>query len=264
MSSAAVENAADASQIKADAMNANASPYSEGDKVLISSSSLLYEAKVEKSAFETKGGWKYFIHYVGWNKKYDEWVPYQRLKKYDDNAKIHKPGRGSAQKNKKKKTDDDEDYDNMVKILLPTAMKNKLVGEWEAITRDNKLIPLPKKYNVSKILAEFLDANEGREPWPEIVEGLELYFDKTLKSMLLYPQEKKQAENVLKNGKTPRKVYGVEHLIRLFVKLPEILPYTNFDEESLGTLTARLTYILAFIKDNSSAYYTEVEKYSHL
>jgi hypothetical protein len=117
MSSAAVENAADASQIKADAMNANASPYSEGDKVLISSSSLLYEAKVEKSTFETKGGWKYFIHYVGWNKKYDEWVPYQRLKKYDDNAKIHKPGRGSAQKNKKKKTDDDEDYDNMVRLL---------------------------------------------------------------------------------------------------------------------------------------------------
>ena len=94
------------------------------------------------------------------------------------------------------------------------------------------------------------------------MEGLELYFDKTLKNMLLYPQEKKQAEEVLKNGKAPRKAYGVEHLIRLFVKLPEILPYTNFDEESLGTLTARLTYILAFIKDNSSAYYTDTEKYT--
>ena len=59
-----------------------------------------------------------------------------------------------------------------VKILLPTAMKNKLVSEWEAITRDNKEIPLPKKYTVSKILAEFLDANEGREPWPEVSKFL--------------------------------------------------------------------------------------------
>ena len=47
-------------------------------------------------------------------------------------------------------------------------MKNRLVSEWDAITRENRLVPLPKKYTVSKILAEFLDANEGREPWPEV------------------------------------------------------------------------------------------------
>ena len=95
----------------------------------------------------------------------------------------------------------------------------------------------------------------------KIVEGLQLYFDKTLKAMLLYPQEKKQGDEVLKNGKSPRNVYGVEHLVRLFVKLPDILPYTNFDEESLATLIARLTYILTFIKDNSSIFYTDTSKY---
>ena len=98
------------------------------------------------------------------------------------------------------------------------------------------------------------------------MEGLELYFNKTLENMLLYPQEKERAEILFKKepttyNKPPSKIYGVEHFVRLFVKLPEILPYTNFDEESLGTLTARLTYVLAFIKDNMNAYYTDTEKY---
>lgn len=93
----------------------------------------------------------------------------------------------------------------------------------------------------------------------QITDGLRTYFNKTLKAMLLYPEERKQSEEVLKNGKLPQDVYGVEHLVRLFLKLPDILPFTNLDEESLVALVARLQSIVTFIKDNGNAFYTDFE-----
>mmetsp|Transcript_8052 Transcript_8052/g.14978 ORF Transcript_8052/g.14978 Transcript_8052/m.14978 type:complete len:263 (+) Transcript_8052:64-852(+) len=246
-----------------DGKNPNLSPYSEGDRVLIPQHSLIYEAKIEKTMFESKLGWKYFVHYMGWNKKYDEWMQYASLKKFDESVKITKPTRanqGGGQQKKRRKTEVDEDYDIMVKIPLPTLLKNKLVAEWDAITREGKLIPLPKKeYTVAQILEEFNDLVDRREPWPEITDGLRTYFNKTLKAMLLYPEERKQSEEVLKNGKLPQDVYGVEHLVRLFLKLPDILPFTNLDEESLVALVARLQSIVTFIKDNGNAFYTDFE-----
>ena len=76
--------------------------------------------QIEKATFDSKVGWKYFIHYVGWNKKYDEWLPYHSLKKFDESAKIAKPRRDTGaqqKKGSKKKVEEDEDYDNMVRAL---------------------------------------------------------------------------------------------------------------------------------------------------
>ena len=139
-------------------------------------------------------------------------------------------------------------------------LKSKLVTEWDAITRENKLVRLPKEgHTVASILDEFEDAMDKREPWVEIVEGLKSYFDKTLKQMLLYPQEETQAEKVLRGSKRPRDVYGAEHLLRLFVKLPDILPFTNLDEESLETLVARLGAIVRYIADRSGELFSDEE-----
>lgn len=89
----------------------------------------------------------------------------------------------------------------------------------------------------------------------QIVDGLKTYFDKTLRPMLLYPEEIAQARKALEGGKSPSSVYGAEHLLRLFVKLPEILPYTSLDDESLEMLIGRLLTVLAFLKD--SQYFTD-------
>merc|ERR1712196_464666 len=116
-------------------MNPSESPYSEGDKVIIPQQSLVYEAKVEKVQFDAKFGWKYFVHYMGWNKKYDEWLPYFSLKEFDENAKLTKPSW------KKTKKVEDEDSESVAKI------------------------PLPKeKHTVSQILDSFSDTVERREP----------------------------------------------------------------------------------------------------
>ncbi len=47
--------------------------FSESEKILCFHGPLIYEAKINKA--EVKNGTaKYFIHYQGWNRKWDEWV----------------------------------------------------------------------------------------------------------------------------------------------------------------------------------------------
>ncbi|KAM3927393.1 mortality factor 4-like protein 1 isoform 2-T2 [Leptodactylus fuscus] len=55
----------------------------EGERVLCFHGPLLYEAKCVKVAIKDKQV-KYFIHYSGWNKNWDEWVPESRVLKYVD------------------------------------------------------------------------------------------------------------------------------------------------------------------------------------
>ena len=59
------------------------SKFQEGERVLRFHGPLLYEAKRVKVAIKDKQV-KYFIHYSGWNKNWDEWVPESRVLKYVD------------------------------------------------------------------------------------------------------------------------------------------------------------------------------------
>uniref|UniRef100_A0A287DCM1 Mortality factor 4-like protein 1 n=1 Tax=Ictidomys tridecemlineatus TaxID=43179 RepID=A0A287DCM1_ICTTR len=57
--------------------------FQEGERVLCFHGPLLYEAKCVKVAIKDKQV-KYFIHYSGWDKNWDEWVPESRVLKYVD------------------------------------------------------------------------------------------------------------------------------------------------------------------------------------
>ncbi|XP_078684157.1 mortality factor 4-like protein 1 isoform X3 [Branchiostoma floridae x Branchiostoma belcheri] len=63
--------------------------YTIDEKVLCFHGPLLYEAKVLEVQHPSKGQAKdkqvrYFIHYSGWNKNWDEWVPESRVLKFSD------------------------------------------------------------------------------------------------------------------------------------------------------------------------------------
>nr|XP_023017245.1 mortality factor 4-like protein 1 [Leptinotarsa decemlineata] len=58
--------------------------FSEGEKVLCFHGPLIYEAKCLKSTITKEKQVKYFIHYAGWNKNWDEWVPESRVLKYNE------------------------------------------------------------------------------------------------------------------------------------------------------------------------------------
>ncbi|XP_018324250.1 mortality factor 4-like protein 1 [Agrilus planipennis] len=58
--------------------------FQEGEKVLCFHGPLIYEAKCLKATVTKEKQVKYFIHYAGWNKNWDEWVPESRVLKYNE------------------------------------------------------------------------------------------------------------------------------------------------------------------------------------
>lgn len=57
--------------------------FTESERVLCFHGPLIYEAKCLKVQAKDKQI-KYFIHYAGWNKNWDEWVPESRVLKLND------------------------------------------------------------------------------------------------------------------------------------------------------------------------------------
>lgn len=57
--------------------------FSEGERILCFHGPLIYEAKIQKVDTKNKQT-KYLIHYHGWNKNWDEWVPEARMLKYTE------------------------------------------------------------------------------------------------------------------------------------------------------------------------------------
>lgn len=55
-----------------------ATKYNDGDKVFCFHGPLLYEGKIQKIKVKEKVT-KYFVHYSGWNTKWDEWVAESRV-----------------------------------------------------------------------------------------------------------------------------------------------------------------------------------------
>lgn len=58
--------------------------FAEGEKVLCFHGPLIYEAKCLKSSVTKDNNVRYYIHYAGWNKNWDEWVPESRVLKYNE------------------------------------------------------------------------------------------------------------------------------------------------------------------------------------
>lgn len=108
--------------------------FKEGEKVLCFHGPLIYEAKCLKQQTTKEKGVKYFIHYAGWNKNWDEWVPEDRVLKYN-NANIQKQqelkdAHSANPANKKKainkaKAKADGDADSRSSTPTPKAIKNE-------------------------------------------------------------------------------------------------------------------------------------------
>ncbi|XP_022209878.2 nuA4 complex subunit EAF3 homolog [Drosophila obscura] len=83
-----------------------ASIFADGERVLCFHGPLIYEAKVLKTKPDATPV-EYYIHYAGWSKNWDEWVPESRVLKYnDDNVQRQKEqarlcGERSKKDNKK-------------------------------------------------------------------------------------------------------------------------------------------------------------------
>lgn len=80
-----------------------------------------------------------------------------------------------------------------IKLIVPDPLKALLVGDWENITRNNQLVPLPKAKPVRVILEDYLRLESAKrteqaqvDVLEEIIQGLGVYFDQCLGRVLLY------------------------------------------------------------------------------
>lgn len=273
--------------------------FSEGEKVLAYHGPCLYEAKVQRIEVR-KDEWKYFVHYLGWSKNWDEWTASDRLLKFTEenvakqkflekNQNVDKGLKSGRSTQSKPKSSNDvkvekEDIRNQASrskkrkghlateeksmkstekpamLQFPPTLKKQLVDDWEFVTQLGKLVKLPRSPNVDDILKKYLDYRTKKdgmiaESVAEILKGIRCYFDKALPLMLLYKKERQQYQEAVHDNISPSSIYGAEHLLRLFVKLPELLSYVNMEEDALGKLQQRLLDLLKFLQKNQNLFF---------
>ncbi|RUS21622.1 LOW QUALITY PROTEIN: MRG-domain-containing protein [Jimgerdemannia flammicorona] len=149
----------------------------------------------------------------------------------------------------------EEDYMKRpeVKVPIPDSLKAQLVDDWENVTKNQQLVPVPRNPNVVQILELYREAKKDKKResrtddiLSEIVQGIKLYFDKALGNMLLYRFERHQYVEVRKKNadKDMSEIYGAEHLLRLFVQMPSLIAHTNMDHDSVNLLREHLVEFL--------------------
>ena len=96
--------------------------------------------------------------------------------------------------------------------------------------------------------------------YQELIYGIEQFFNRALGKCLLYRLERKQYDDYMsKNpGALPADVYGAEHLLRLFIRLPMFLSMSNdMDSQKDGSkkIQAYLQSFLQYLGSNLSNKY---------
>jgi len=86
----------------------------------------------------------------------------------------------------------------------------------------------------------------------EVIDGIRQYFEKALGKVLLYKFERPQYQEMLEKNKNDEKqisdVYGAEHLLRLFVKIPGLLGHTQMEQKEATALSTKLSEFLKWLQ----------------
>jgi mortality factor 4-like protein 1 len=109
--------------------------FQEGEKVLCFHGPHIYEAKCLEAEMEDDQI-RYYIHYIGWNKSWDEWVPTSRVLKYNDaNVQkqkelqiVHKANRQKKKKATKTRNSESGVEDSDVRASTSSAPSSSQVS----------------------------------------------------------------------------------------------------------------------------------------
>ncbi|OJD31783.1 histone acetylase complex subunit [Diplodia corticola] len=165
-----------------------------------------------------------------------------------------------------------------IRLHMPDRLKSLLVDDWENITKNLQLINIPVKVPVSAILDMYEDQESPKripgsaeaDILEEIIAGVKEYFNKALGRILLYRFERDQYLEIYKRtesptdalaGKTMCEIYGGEHLLRLFVSLPELIAQTNMDPQSVNRLREELVKITMWLNKDETVGKVFVSEY---
>jgi len=258
--------------------------YETDEKVLAYHEGKLYPAKVIEVNLERKEPFK--VHYQGWNKKWDSWLPASKLLKYtvenlDLQAKMKKKEDQEREKEaaraekealdrekaRKRKMEEETVRTPAVRgsrfdVEIPKTLKDILVAEQAFVCKEHKLLTLPRNPNVTQVLEEFASSQRSAtEETKQLVSSLSNYFKLALSPCLLYEFEAGQFKDVKKeySDRTVCEIYGAEHLLRLFAKLPLFLQYNSWSVREKAAVRGRLGDVLTFLQKKRSTWFQEQE-----
>ena len=152
-----------------------------------------------------------------------------------------------------------------VKIAIPDDLKQWLIDDWDLITRQKQLVPIPRKKNITEILDEYIKSraanpDDGLKPGvvQEVADGVQEYFNVMLGTQLLYKFERTQYGDVLvDHPNLPMShLYGAEHLLRLFVKLGNALSFSSLDEKSVNFVVTHIQDFLEYMSRNADSLFS--------
>ncbi|KAK7948710.1 uncharacterized protein PG986_009596 [Apiospora aurea] len=158
-----------------------------------------------------------------------------------------------------------------IKIIIPDMLKGLLVDDWENVTKNNQLVPIPHPKPVAKVMDDYLAYEKPRRTegsaaidiLEETVSGLKEYFDKCLGRILLYRFERAQYAEIREKwtsggsdvqGKTPLR-YLWCRAPDAFDYLPELIAQTNMDQQSVNRLREELSKFCQWLERNAGTYF---------
>jgi len=160
--------------------------------------------------------------------------------------------------------EDEADMATAQRLEIPMTLKKHLLDEWSLISQQDprRLVKLPRKVTAERALQDFVESLEEKmdddqlEAHRDFYEGLQLYFEKALPTILLYRHERDQYDEIVKNFKdlVPSQIYGTEHLLRLFVRLPKLMSSVFLPPSDVNKVYTKMTQFLKFISKNMSKY----------
>ncbi|KAL7567472.1 hypothetical protein ACA910_009487 [Epithemia clementina (nom. ined.)] len=97
---------------------------------------------------------------------------------------------------------------------------------------------------------------QQHQDWIDMADGLAMFFDEALEKHLLYREEHKQLSVIRTNpafrGMAYSDLYGPEYLLRLFLRLPQVLSDSNIPPSEVRLIMAKINDLVRFLNKNQA------------
>lgn len=203
--------------------------------------------RAEKRILDSDTGesaYYYHIHFAGRGKQYDTWMEESDLYKF--NTDLISGVSSEAADASRKRAEDKlaakraelrlTEIPQQLRLRMPPALKQVVVDDYDMSVHKGMVLPVPRHAHEKPTVKEIIKAwkkkkldsddmveDDAIEDIETIAESLIEYFDNAAYQFLLYHNELELYDMMQKKKIMPSDAYGAEHLVRLIVKLPELV-----------------------------------------